>query len=362
MRLVSLALRNYRNYAWLDLEPSAHLNVFLGRNGQGKTNLLESIALLALSSSPRARREVELIGPVADQARVDGVVERGGRRRQVRIELERTGQTRAKRRIVVDGQPRRAVDLPGTFGVALFWPDDLNLAKAGPEHRRRLLNQMLVQIEPGYARALSRYTRVVEQRNHLLRRVQSQEASTSELEVWDLELCHFATQLVEARAGAAVELAAAAAVAHESIAPGERLELRYLGPPSDLPTAIAEARRDDVRRGVTTVGPHRDDLAITLAGRDTRAYASQGQQRTAVVAIKLAEAQVVGRRAGEPPVLLLDDVLSELDADRRRQLLKHLGEGAQVVVTSVEADPFPEDVIGRSRVLRIAQGRVVEEA
>jgi len=262
---------------------------------------------------------------------------------------------------VIAHQLHRASALYGTFGVVLFWPDDLNLAKAGPEHRRRLLNQMLVQIEPGYARALSRYTRVVEQRNHLLRRVQAQEAAASELEVWDLELCRFATQLVEARAGAAVELAAGAAVAHVSIAPGETLELRYLGPPDDLAEAIAQARSDDVRRGVTTVGPHRDDLAITLAGRDTRAYASQGQQRTAVVAIKLAEAQVVGRRAGEPPVLLLDDVLSELDADRRQQLLKHLGEGAQVVVTSVEADPFPQDVIGRSRVLRIAQGRVLEE-
>lgn len=361
MRLISLSLRNYRNYAWLDLEPSPQLNVFLGRNGQGKTNLLESVALLALSSSPRARREVELIGPGGDQARVEAVVERGGRRRQVRIDLERTAQTRARRRIVVDGQPRRAVDLPGTFGVVLFWPDDLNLAKAGPEHRRRLLNQMLVQIEPGYARALSRYTRIVEQRNHLLRRVQVQEASPGELDVWDLELCQVATQLVAARAAAAVELAAGAAAAHESIAPGEGLELRYLGPPDDLAAAVERARVDDVRRGVTTIGPHRDDLAITLGGRDTRAYASQGQQRTAVVAIKLAEARLVERRAGEAPVLLLDDVLSELDADRRRQLLKHLGDGAQVIVTSVEADPFPEDVIGRSRVLRIARGRVAEE-
>ncbi|MBO0703591.1 MAG: DNA replication and repair protein RecF, partial [Candidatus Dormibacteraeota bacterium] len=219
----------------------------------------------------------------------------------------------------------------------------------------------LVQIEPGYARALSRYTRVVEQRNHLLRRVQAQEASPDELEVWDLELCRFGSQLVQARAAAGVELAAGAAAAHQSIAPGEELELSYSGPPDDLAQAVAQARADDLRRGVTTVGPHRDDLLITLAGRDTRAYASQGQQRTAVVAIKLAEAQVVGRRAGEPPVLLLDDVLSELDANRRAKLLQHLGEGAQVVVTSVEADPFPEDVIGRSRVLQISRGSVVEE-
>ncbi len=362
MRLVSLSLRNYRNYAWLDLEPSPQLNVFLGLNGQGKTNLLESIALLALSSSPRARRELELIGPVADQARVEGVVERGGRERQVRIDLERVSLTRAKRRIEVDGQARRAVDLPGTFGVVLFWPDDLNLAKAGPEHRRRLLNQMLVQIEPGYARALSRYTRVLEQRNHLLRRVQAQEASAAELEAWDLELCRLGAQLVAARARAGVELAAGAAAAHETIAPGEALELSYLGPPPDLAVAIERARPDDLRRGMTTVGPHRDDLAITLAGRDARAYASQGQQRTAVVAIKLAEAEVVARRAGEAPVLLLDDVLSELDAARRQKLLQHLGEGAQVVVTSVEADPFPPAVIDRSRVLRIVAGRLTEGA
>lgn len=361
MRLLSLSLRNYRNYRWLDLEPAPQLNVFLGRNGQGKTNLLESIALLALSSSPRARRETELIGPVADVARVEGVVERGGRRFQVRIELERIAPTRARRKIVVDGQPRRAVDLPGTFGVVLFWPDDLNLAKAGPEHRRRLLNQMLVQIEPGYARALTRYTRVVEQRNHLLRRVQAREAPSADLEVWDLELCRSAGALVEARAGVSVELAERAAGAHEHIAPGESLSLRYEGPPRDLETAVAEARPDDVRRGVTTVGPHRDDLVITLAGRDTRAYASQGQQRTAVVAIKLAEAQVVGRRAQEPPVLLLDDVLSELDAERREKLLQQLGDEGQVVVTSVEADPFPGDVIHRSRVLRVSQGTVVEE-
>lgn len=360
MRLVSLSLRNYRNYAWLDLEPSPHLNVFLGRNGQGKTNLLESIALLALSSSPRARRELELIGPVADLARVEGVVVRGGREREVRIDLERFTPTRVKRRIVVDGQPRRAVDLPGTFGVVLFWPEDLNLAKAGPEHRRRLLNQMLVQIEPGYARALSRYARVVEQRNHLLRRIQAHEAGTGELEVWDLELCRLAVLLVEARARASVDLAAGAAAAHDRIAPGEALEVSYLGPPEDLAAAVAHARQDDVRRGMTTVGPHRDDLSIRLAGRDARAYASQGQQRTAVVAIKLAEAEVVARRAGEAPVLLLDDVLSELDADRRQKLLQHLGEGAQVVVTSVEADPFPAEVIDRSRVLRIVGGRITE--
>ncbi|MGH7911416.1 MAG: DNA replication/repair protein RecF [Candidatus Dormibacteraceae bacterium] len=361
MRLLHLGLRNYRNYERLELEPAPHLNVFLGRNGQGKTNLLEAVAMLALSSSPRARREVELLGPVADRARIEAVVERDGRRHEMRIEVERSAPNRARRRITVDGQPRRAVDLPGTFNVVLFWPDDLNLAKAGAEHRRRLLNHMLVQIETGYASALTRYTRVVEQRNHLLRQIQAGEAAPDELDVWDLELCRFGETLVQGRRRATAELARAAAQTHRSIAPGETLELSYRCPPDDLPGAVREARRDDLRRGATTVGPHRDDIEITLGGRDTRAYASQGQQRTAVVSIKLAEAQVVGHRVGEPPVLLLDDVLSELDADRRSSLLAHLGAAGQVVVTSVEAGPFPREVIGRSRVAHIDGGHVQEE-
>lgn len=364
--MLSLSLRNYRNYARLDLEPAAGLNVFLGANGQGKTNLLESVAMLALSSSPRARREAELLGPIAPQARVEGHVESAGRARDVRISIQAPapapapGQLpRAQRRIEIDGQPRRAVDLPGLFRVSLFWPDDLSLAKSGPEHRRRLLNHLLVQIEPGYARTLSRYARVVEQRNSLLRAVAAREQPASALEVWDEEMASLGETMARARRSAVAELAEHAATAHAEIAGGERLELEYAGPPEDLLEAIRAALPEDLRRGSSSVGPHRDDVVIRLEGRETRGFASQGQQRTAVVSIKLAEAAVVGARTGEPPVLLLDDVLSELDGARREALLARLAGAGQVIVTSVEADPFPADVIGRSSVRRISAGQVV---
>ncbi|MBO0689491.1 MAG: DNA replication/repair protein RecF [Candidatus Dormibacteraeota bacterium] len=365
MRLLSLSLRNYRNYARLDLEPAAGLNVFLGANGQGKTNLLESVAMLALSSSPRARREAELLGPVAPQARIEGHVESGGRTRDVHITI--SGQTapapdqlaRAHRRIEIDGQPRRAVDLPGLFRVSLFWPDDLSLAKSGPEHRRRLLNHLLVQIESGYARTLSRYARVVEQRNSLLRQVAAREQPASALEVWDQEMARLGEEMARARGAVVAELAEPAAEAHAEIAGGERLELEYAGPPDDLLGALQAALQEDLRRGSSSVGPHRDDVVIRLEGRETRGFASQGQQRTAVVSIKLAEAAVVGARTGEPPVLLLDDVLSELDGARREALLGRLAGAGQVIVTSVEADPFPEEVIGRAAVRRISAGQVV---
>ncbi len=357
MLLTSLQLRNYRNYSRLDLEPGARLNVFLGANGEGKTNLLESVALLALSSSPRARRDAELVGPLAPEARVGALVESAERRAEILISIRVEGE-RARRRIEVDGQPRRAVDLPGLFRVTLFWPDDLNLVKSGPEHRRRLLNEMLVQVRPGYARALSRYARVLEQRNSLLKQVGLGDQPTSALEVWDLELARLGGELVEARQRAVGDLAMTAAAGHRAISGGEVLELRYSGPPDDLLAALERSRSEDLRRGTTGVGPHRDDVVVQLNGRDARAFASQGQQRTAVVSIKLAEADVVAEMTGERPVLLLDDVLSELDAARRGSLLEQLGDPGQVIITSVEADPFPEAVIGRS-VVRCIEGGAV---
>src|SRR5437660_4280279 len=333
LRLLGLELRNYRNYSRLDLEPGPQLNLFLGANGQGKTNLLESVAMLALSSSPRARRDAELVGPLAPEARIGALVESGSKRAEVRISILVDGE-RARRRIEVDGQPRRAVDLPGLFRVTLFWPDDLNLVKSGPEHRRRLLNEMLVQVRPGYARALSRYARVLEQRNSLLKQVAMGEQPPSALDVWDLELARLGEELVAARRQAVADLAVSAAAGHRAISGGEVLELRYAGPPDDLLAAIQSSRREDLRRGTTSIGPHRDDVVVRLDGRDARAFASQGQQRTAVVSIKLAEATVVAEMTGERTVLLLDDVLSELDASRRGALLGQLGGPGQVIITS----------------------------
>ena len=362
MRLLSLDLRNYRNYRRLELEPGPGLNLFLGRNGQGKTNLLESIAILALSSSPRARRDAELVGPVVPEARIGAVVgdATGESRRTEILVTYREDGGRTRRRIEVDGAARRPVDLPGRLRVSLFWPDDLDLVKAGPEHRRRLLNQLLVQVVGGYAQQLSRYQRAVEQRNALLKQVYAGSAPASELEVWDLELVATAAPLVEARRAAVVEVAAAAAAHHASIGAGEHLALEYAGPPDDLASALAAARREDIRRGVTTQGPHRDDVRIELGGREARSYASQGQQRTAVVAIKLAEADVIAARTGQPPVLLLDDVLSELDGPRRAALLERVVTGSQVVITSAEPGPFPDRILREASVRCIEAGVVTD--
>ncbi len=338
------------------MEPG--VNVFIGANGQGKTNLLEAVAMLALSASPRARRELELVGPVAPASRIEAEVESSGRRMELTIALAVDG-ARAHRTIEVDGARRRAVDLPGHFRVTLFWPDDLGLIKAGPEQRRRFLNQLLVQVEPGYARALSGLRRILEQRNSLLKRIAAGEDAPGVLEVWNEELVRIGTEVADARATAVRELAPEAARCHAEIGGGERLEIDYLGPPEDLAAAVQNSLADDLRRGSTSVGPHRDDLRVLLDGRDARGYASQGQQRTAVVSLKLAEAELVARRTGERPVLLLDDVLSELDLERRGALLRQVGSGGQVVITSVDVGPFPPDLIAGASVLCVEAGQVL---
>ena len=357
MELKRLQLRNHRNYAHLDLVPGPGVNVFIGANGQGKTNLLEAVAMLALSSSPRARRDIELVGPVGPGARIEADVEAHGRRLEVTLSLTVEGD-RVRRVIEVDGARRRGVDLPGHFRVTLFWPDDLGLVKVGPELRRRFLNQMLVQIEPGYARALAGLRRVLEQRNSQLKRIAAGEEGADVLAAWNQELVAYGTEIANARAKAVNELRPYAARSHAEIADGERQEIAYLGPPEDMEAAVQKSLTEDLRRGSTTVGPHHDDLAISLGGRDARSYASQGQQRTAVVSLKLAEAELVARRTGERPLLLLDDVLSELDGERRGALLRKVAGEGQVIITSAEAGPFPPDLMTRARVWTVTAGEI----
>ena len=331
--------------------------MFIGANGQGKTNLLEAVAMLALSSSPRSRRELELVGPVAPMARIEAEVESGGITAELAITLTVEGD-RARRVIEVDGIRRRAFDLPGRFRVTLFWPDDLGLVKAGPELRRRFLNQMLVQIEPGYARALAGLKRVLEQRNSLLKKIAAGEEAGDVLEVWNQELVQLGSEVSSARSNAVLALQPEAARRHAEIAGGERLEIRYEGPPQNFAEAVHNSLAEDLRRGSTTVGPHHDDMRILLEGQEARAYSSQGQQRTAVVSLKLAEAALVERRTGERPVLLLDDVLSELDVERRAALLRQVADAGQVILTSVEAGPFPPELIANSMVWTVTEGRI----
>jgi len=350
-RVERLRLFRFRNYAEETVELGPGLNVVVGRNAQGKTNLLEAVATAALTRSPRAGNAVEVIGWGEPACRVTASVLRPEGPVEIDLTLRRGDGERAVRTITVDGKPRAARAVLGVCPVVLFWPDDLQLVKGGPEGRRRLLDIVLSQTDPQTADDLVRYRRTIEQRNAMLRLVRDGSGSYAAVDAYTRELVELGGRIRVARAALVRSLDPLATDALAELTDGrEVLELRYVGDglPSacvdaleasaELAALLADRRTEEIARGVTVAGPHRDDVDVLLDSRPARSTASQGQQRSIVLACKLAEVRHVGAVAGVAPVLLLDDVLSELDAGRRLRLLAALGAGTatQALLTTSE--------------------------
>ncbi|MGD1052696.1 MAG: DNA replication/repair protein RecF [Candidatus Dormibacteria bacterium] len=383
--LTHLRLYNFRNYPELNLPLGPGLNVFAGENAQGKTNLLEAVATLLLTRSPRTSTPAELLRWGSDEAAVDAVLGRRSLSETLALRLRRVvdaseagppgreSSPRISRTTTRDGHPIAPRDLLGRWPVVLFWPDDLQLVKAGPEARRRLLDVLVSQLDHAAADELIRYRRVLEQRNALLRRLHDGGGPVDQLRPFDDALVRHGAAVQVARTELVAELAPLAGAAMAEISEAtDSLELRY-APQSGLArdgleqvmatlgSALARARAEELARGTSVVGPHRDDLEFVLNHRPARSTASQGQQRSAVLATKIAEVRLVGSRAGRLPILLLDDVLSELDAGRREHLLSALsasGEAPQTMVTCSDDHPFGAHPARR---FRVRQGTVRSE-
>jgi DNA replication and repair protein RecF len=368
-----LRLFAFRNYAEQTVEFGRGINVIGGRNAQGKTNLLEAVATLLLSRSPRAATAADVLAWGSAEALLEASVFRPAVDRTMAVRFRRDAVSgRVTRTATVDGSPRPARELLGLCPVVLFWPEDLQLVKAGPEGRRRLLDVVLSQLDPRVAADLMRYRRVLDQRNSLLRQVRAGAAGAGSVDSFTRELVGSGARIQVARAELVRALVPHGREALAQIGGGEELGLRYLpdgGMDPDGDEASAEAalaatlqrRRDEeVARGQTLAGPHRDDLELLIGGRPARSAASQGQQRSIVLALKLAEVRHIATRAGVMPVLLLDDVLSELDPGRRRDLLAGLAAaGLQTLITSSE--PLPEALPPGTRRFDVAAGHVTAE-
>ena len=351
MRLGRLWLHDFRNYTSAELVPAPEgLTVVVGGNGEGKTNLLEAVAYLATLSSFRGAPGQALVRHGCPRAVVRAEVERDGRALLVEAELEAAGRDR----VLVNRQPlRRSKDLLGALRVSLFSPDDLALVKGGPAERRRYLDTVLVALHPRNDALQSEVERILRQRNALLKhsggRLGPDAART--LDVWDAKLAAAGEALASARAQLVARLEPELAKAYDQVAGSAAAvavsyEASWQG---SLAEALAVVRDDDLRRGVTTVGPHRDELALAIAvdggaapfdedrghGRlPARTHASQGEQRSLALALRLAAHALVGGEVGTPPVLLLDDVFSELDAERSEALLAHLPPGQGLLTTT----------------------------
>src|SRR5436853_755516 len=361
MRLDHLWVVDFRNYAEAELALAAGLTVIGGPNGAGKTNLLEAIAYLATLSSFRGVTNDALIRTGAPAAVVRGEGERAGRALLIEAEIRATGRGR----VTVNRQPlRRTAELAGALRVSVFSPDDLELVKGGPTGRRRYLDEALASLHPRNDAARRDLERVVRQRNALLAqaggRVSGDVATT--LEVWDARLVEIGEAVGAARADLVTRLEPAVAKADAQVAGPDGgsgvAGLAYDAPwrEQGLAAALKAARRDELRRGVTLVGPHRDELTLTIGAMPARSHASQGEQRSLALALRLAAHDVVTELVGEPPLLLLDDVFSELDPGRSDALLEHLPLGQAVLTT---AGAVPRGACA-DRVLRIAACRIVE--
>ncbi len=332
MELRELHCRNFRRLAELRFSPMPGLNVIRGQNAAGKTSILEALLYVATSKSHRTNTERELVRDGAEGFQVRARITR--RTREVVLEAF---YDRGAKRFRVNGVPQpRMSDMLGQVNLVFFCPEDLALVRGAATVRRRFLDMELSQLHAGYLYALQQYRLVLRHRNELLR---ADRPDPALIDVWDDQMAKHGTVLMEERARFVDELSREAAQVHRIIAPEEELEVRYQPDvPSGLTVAeiVAAAREADLRNRVTTRGPHRDDVYLTVSGRAARQFASQGQQRTAALALKLAEIEIVRARTGEPPILLLDDVLSELDARRARRLAEAVPQNAQSILTTTD--------------------------
>lgn len=366
MTVQGLVLEDFRNIGALRLEPGAGVNVICGDNAQGKTNLLEAIWLFCGDRSFRGAKAQELVAFDKEYARLSMDFFAGGRAQEAELVFGC-----GERRAALNGvRQRRASELAGVFCAVAFSPDQLSMVKLGPEVRRRFLDTALCQLLPKYRKVLESYERILRQRARLLRDAAFHRQLLDTLDAWDRHLVQYGGYITAVRARYAARLHEAAQAVYAGISQDrENFSVSYMSSameivPDDrdactaqLAQAVRDSRAEDLRAGATTLGPHRDDLHVEVDGRGARQYASQGQQRSCVLALKLAECELVAESAGEPPVVLLDDVMSELDEGRRAYLLNRL-DGRQVFITCCD-----ERQIGRhgGRSFRMEGGVLVAE-
>jgi DNA replication and repair protein RecF len=389
VRLAHLSLSHFRNFARLDTDLPPGLTLVVGANAQGKSSLLEAIHYLSAGSSSQAGSDRQLIHFEAPDgvARLVGQVERAADRLQleIRLVLQGGGESRLRREVLINGVKRRLSGLYGQFQAVLFLPQDLRVLEGAPSERRRLLDEALSQGDRHYARTLAEYGKVLAQRNALLKSLQERRGDGRQMAFWDEKLCRLGAELMRARAAAVLELQELAAPIHQELSRGrEQLLLDYLpaydpfagqgparaGTPlawrelarefvqQGMAAALQQTRAEELGRGMTLLGPHRDELGFRVNQVDLRLYGSRGQNRTAVLALKLAEVEWLRRRTGEDPVLLLDEVLAELDPERRQDLLARVMSAEQVVLTAADLGLFDREFLDRANLWRIEAGRL----
>ena len=361
MIIESVELLNYRNYGQLHMDFDPGTNVLYGDNAQGKTNILEAIYLCSTTKSHKGSKDREIVRFGEEESHIKMMVRRDGIPYRIDMHLKKN-KTKG---VAVNGIPiKKASELFGIVNVIFFSPEDLNIIKNGPSERRRFIDLELCQLNKLYVHNLVQYNRVVVQRNKLLKEMDFDPSLKETLDVWDVQLVNYGKQLIRIRTGFIRELNDLIRDIHFHLSgEKENLEVRY--EPNVTEDSFEEAlernRFQEIRQKMTLTGPHRDDLNFLINGTDIRKFGSQGQQRTAALSLKLAEIELVKKTVKDYPVLLLDDVLSELDSKRQEHLLSEINH-IQTMITCTGLDEFVNSKFRMDKIFKIVEGTVESEA
>lgn len=365
MKVNKIVLNNFRNYVNLALDFTHNINIFIGDNAQGKTNILESIYYAAMGHSHRSNTDAELIRWQQTGASISLFFSR----LDVENSLLFKFSTQHNKEIIMNNYNIKPKELVGLLNVVLFSPEDLMLIKGMPTLRRRFLDIEISQVSPTYYQQLLKYNRIVSQRNTLLKKIRENKEKPEMLDAWDEQLATIGSKIVEKRQSTIKKIAMLANLMHRKITDNkenltviyqkhgvESIEINDLA--EEYRCKLIELRQNDIWRGSTSIGPHRDDLILSVNGINLRTFGSQGQQRTGVLALKLAELEFIKSETGEYPVLLLDDVMSELDASRREHLITFIKDRIQTFITATEEKYFPTNQFGKFH--HVINGTIME--
>lgn len=360
MIIKSMSLQNYRNYKELTLDFDPNTNIFYGDNAQGKTNILEAVYVSGTTKSHRSSKDKELIFFDQDDAHICTYIEKNGIEHKIDMHL-RKNKTKG---IAIDGIPiKKASELYGIIHFVFFSPEDLNIIKNGPSERRRFVDMELCQLDKIYLYNLSNYNKVLLQRNKLLKDYYLRPDYKEVLGVLDLQLVQYGNEIIKRRRHFVKELNDIICTIHRQLSGGqEQIRLNYeLSVEEEaFYDHLINHKEHDLRLKTTSIGPHRDDLSFMVNGIDIRKFGSQGQQRTAALSLKLSEIELVKKTVGDTPVLLLDDVLSELDSNRQNYLLNSI-QNIQTMITCTGLDEFINHRFSINKVYKVTDGTVTVE-
>ena len=360
MIIESVDLKDYRNYKILNMNFNPQINIIYGDNAQGKTNILEALYVCATSRSHKGSKDREMIRMGSDEAHIKLNVKKNGLPYRIDMHLKKS----KSKGIAVNGQHlKKAAQLLGLLNVVFFSPEDLSIIKNGPSERRRFVDMELCQIDKYYLYNLNQYNKIVNQRNKLLKDFYHNTDISETLHVWDMQLVTYGKQIIERRKEFVDQLNEIIYGIHKNLS-GDREELVIVYEPDteaeNLENDLRISREKDIKYKMTSVGPHRDDFSFVVNGVDIRKYGSQGQQRTAALSMKLSEIELVKKVTGDNPVLLLDDVLSELDSNRQNYLLNNIG-NIQTIITCTGLDEFINNRFSIDKIFKVTNGRIESE-